>query len=202
MSRNHKSVSTKYPGSKLVSITTHKGKLEGIRSISVSSLNPFCDAQVARPESICGHCYARRLEGIRPLLRKVLKQNAEALSSGPIGTIWINDRIMRFNAFGELINTTHWENLRRIALDYPETTFTLWTKRPSLVSGYIPSNLILVQSMPTPDVIADIDERFDWVFAVTLDRSKVNCQGRCMECLRCYRPRDPDESPIIWESIK
>lgn len=188
------------------------GKLKSINALSVSSFNPVCDDRVdlATPASVCGHCYARRYERIRPSVRKVYEENLEILSRWLLQSKDIPEitpRVyggrqmpFRFNAFGEVVNETHWRNLVEICKFYPWITFGLWSK--NLKFEWIArtpklENMILVYSSPVIGQPVNFGEPnpFDHVFTVYPKGAKIPddafpCGNSCRDCLVCYMPSD------------
>ena len=80
-----------------------------------------------------------------------------------------------------------------ICLNQPMTTFTLWTKRSNIVSRVLknrdkPKNLILVYSNKYIDKLdIKLPKHFDKVFNNVSSRTNdVNCEGKCLECMKCY----------------
>jgi hypothetical protein len=147
---------------------------------------------------VCSHCYAARYEKLRPSVSYRYRQNGLILSEIilsdediPI----INAKHVRLNSYGELMNKRHYENLIKIVNHYPDTYFTLWTKRLELLEAgdNKPKNLQIIYSNPRlDDIMTSIPLGCDGVFNVV---SKIPensdlfiCKGKkCMECLRCYR---------------
>ena len=116
---------------------------------------------------------------------------------------------MRFNAHGELINSTHLVNLVKICIKNPSVTFALWTKRKDIVIkyfdklGYKPKNLKLIFSNSIINTIIEPPKYFDSTFNnVDQDymKEKQNCTGqKCIDCLLCYTHNDTKQ---IVEAIK
>ena len=117
----------------------------------------------------------------------------------------INERFFRFHGHGELINKTHFQNLCQIANHNPETTFALWTKRPNLVKGQIPENLILIYSNGKVDRIRKIPPKgfhkvFNNVSSENPTKAVENCTGqKCVTCMLCYNHND---TSVIIEATK
>jgi hypothetical protein len=89
----------------------------------------------------------------------------------------------------------HLQNLILIAINNPNTTFALWTKRIDLIKQLPskPKNLILIYSNPIINSFADGPlSLFDKIFTVfdkeTIEKQgvKINCIESCMNCLKCY----------------
>jgi hypothetical protein len=178
----------------------HSGKMKNMVSINTSCLeNEFCKN---RTFGICKRCYAKRAESYRKALHDKFKLNSEILSKSILlesSLPKFNNLIVRFHAFGELINKTHYINFCKIAEYNPHTTFALWTKRPELVDVNIkPNNMILIYSEPLLNVEEDnIPIGFDKVFKVyTKDcvgknGTMLNCHAKnCFECRLCYEHND------------
>ena len=118
---------------------------------------------------------------------------------------FINDSFFRFSAHGELLNENHLINLLNICKRNPGCTFALWTKRAALYRKVIkqykkPVNLIAIYSQTKINHIPQKPPTgFDKVFCVVNDKTPVNCKGRCISCLKCYRK---NTESVIVERIK
>lgn len=200
--------------------TKHRAKMAGMISLNTSTeCNPFCKKMQQHPEFVCSHCYAHQLErmyGKDLGYIKSYKENGEILSSRKLYKIEIEQiktkfaahRIARLHSFGELLNMIHLNNFIMIAQACPETTFALWSKRTNLIKKIKnkPKNLILIYSTPKLDNCSPyIPEGYDKVFTVykkkTVEKNsiKINCNSRCVECLKCYSLKGPN---IIKEQMK
>jgi hypothetical protein len=183
----------------MLSISKGSGKMLGIPSINTNTLsNSFCQ-HAAKGKGICSKCYSRKmLTTYRSTCIKNYEQNSHLLSTTLVQPTRLNFAYFRFHSHGELINSTHFENFKRIALYNPQTTFALWTKRTDLITLPVPSNLILIYSNPTIDHIIQPPFPFDKVFNV-VKSGQANCNGKCIECLQCYKK---DTQSTIIEVIK
>ena len=176
-----------------IHISKLNGKLKDFQAISVNTVsNTFCQVMhnTKRDDIICRKCYSfATLESKRfgSNLEKALQRNSDLLSK-PLDEDcipFINAAYFRFDAHGELINCTHFENLILIAKHNPHCKFALWTKRKDIVNLVkynmeqdntpFPDNLILVWSNP---IVDDVHWRppanFDYVFNnVTSDEVDV-----------------------------
>lgn len=204
----------------------HSGKMEGMISLSTSSLcNPFCVARAKRaakyPEldSICGHCYARSLINCRSSLAVKLAHNTELWTRDiiPLEDLPIinpeRHKIVRFESFGDLSTVQQATNYLNLCRVNPAITFALWTKNPAILRRALgeskPHNLIIILSIETIDLSVNESEllsRFpfvDKVFCVVSEETpdrKVNCGGRhCLTCQRCYKL---DTETVITEKLK
>ena len=194
-------------------ISKMSGKLAGIPAFNTNTTsNAFCIRQ-KDTATICGKCYSHRmLETYRKSCIPAFERNSVAFSELidwddlPV----INAAFVRLNGHGELINSTHYQNIIRLARKNPHTTFALWTKRASIVRQYqarpihgMPTNLILVFSNPRIDKVIDVPRGFHKVFNNVSKGSTEpqNCTGRkCLDCLACYRK--DSNIDIIVEAIK
>lgn len=193
-------------------ITTHGGKLEGIRSISTSTqVNQHCRERAKNPLSICHYCYAEKLTGYRKSLEKHLLKNTELLTEKILpgrALPYIYEPIFRLEAFGDLVNSTHVVNYFNLCRKNPETTFALWTKNPFYIHQAIkaghakPDNLIVIYSSPIIGVAGltgKLLSRYPFIdkcFTVfTHEQAKsnhINCGGRhCYSCRKCYQHGGP-----------
>ena len=198
-----------------IHISTMSGKLKGLLSISTNTLtNPYCIKQSACGDSdnICTKCYSvNMLSTFRKNTAPALQRNSDLLASRVLSDReipFINERIFRYDAHGELINDTHLANLVKIAQLNEGCTFALWTKRNDLVSKYFkdnakPANLVLIYSNPKIDrVMAKPPKHFDRTFNNVSKGSEVeqNCTGqKCLDCQLCYTVGGTD---TIVEAVK
>ena len=194
-------------------ITNHEGKMEGIPSISTSSLFNFnCIHRCNLQNTICSKCYSNHLQGFRKQLREKLVRNTEILTTRlltklEIQNLCISSLFFRFEAFGDLINTTQFENYCNIARFFKNTKFAIWTKNPHVIveyvkkGGRIPKNLtiglssLFINSRMSEKSIAYFEKYFhvDFVFTVfdkdyiSENNISINCGSKnCLKCHFCY----------------
>ena len=200
-------------------ITTHTGKMTGIRSLSTYKL--VCNTCLGLkddPATICHHCYVDKTLAMyrqmtpaliyNTLLLKYTKLNNRQL---PI----INDLVFRFESFSDLQNEQHLKNLYAIARHNPYTRFALWTKNIKLIqSQKAPKNVNLIISSPIlnyPLPASIIDKvktattcKHVQIFTV-YDKDNIatagqNCLKRCNECKKCYSKNSKEQ--FINELLK
>lgn len=198
--------------------TKHVGKMEGIPSLSTSCLlNSHCKKRMQNGNNyVCSKCYAKHFLAYRKSLRENIEENHEILTTRLIPYECIpvtNTQYFRFEAYGELENHLQLENYFNICRKNPCTTFSLWTKNLWIVDELLrktekPCNLIIIQSSPKLNVKTyPVYPFVDKVFTVyTKDYIKkndvsVNCQKKCLECLKCY-DRKYDDIVYISEILK
>lgn len=180
----------------MINLTEHKAtkfknKMDGFTSINVSvKRNGFCQQMQKQDGLICKHCYAKR---VYPNMEKRYSENIDWFLSDDFRPEPINRSIVRIHSFGELYNEKHFENLIKLFLYNPQTTFTMWTKRKDIVEKVFshtekPSNLILIYSSPVLNTTSKLPEGFDKVFTVFAPDQKVeiNCMKSCRDCMKCY----------------
>lgn len=192
-----------------------------MHSISTSVLlNPICKERAKNPDTICSHCYAARYAGMRKGLAARLEKNTHELDNLiPMDELpIINDKVFRFESFGDTRHETQAANYYRIAIKNDGTTFTAWTKN---IKHYEdahehttrkPDNFILIYSDPI--INGHSDEWYEAFFEahplvdkifVVYDKEhaknvKINCGSRhCLSCLICYRKSG---ERIIREKLK
>lgn len=199
----------------------HTKKMEGMVSINTSTMkNPFC-IKAAKTDTICKKCYAFQLEAFYSHGGKFIpsyKKNGDILSKRMLNEEQIGKvikklkkfNIVRFHAFGELLNLTHAYNYVNIAKAAPEKMFALWSKRADIIKhikDVKPENLITIYSTPRVDVLDPIKPiGFDKVFTVYSrkfvkeNNIEINCGGRsCISCQSCYKLDGPEN---ITELLK
>lgn len=186
--------------------TKHTGKMEGLISLSTTSAkNTFCQKMKTCKGSICQFCYTEKgfLKNVKN--SKKLIDNYNLLTTSTLD--WKNDvknidelnnyQQIRLESFGELENDLQLQNYLALASAFPNTTFTLWTKRTDLIKKNIttqnkPKNLILIVSSPTlnkPASLVGLSKVVDKVFTV-YEKGKhknINCgKAKCATCKLCY----------------
>ena len=198
-----------------ISISTMTGKLKDIPAINTNPIgNKFCDKMSKDPNSICAHCYSRRmLLTYRSNCGDAWGKNQEALSKNILTKEeipFVNNSFFRYHGHGELVNEKHFINFILIAKHNPHCTFALWTKRKDIIkkqSENIPKNLILIYSEPKMNKTHNyVPKHFDKVFSV-FDKTYVkqnnivtNCDGvDCRKCLKCYKKKSTN---IISEVLR
>lgn len=181
-----------------VHVTTGNGKMKNIPSISVSSLtNDFCQLMSNVKDSVCGVCYSNRLSKFRKNLEVKLLHNSALLSENLLTDKELpvfNNRYVRFNSFGEIINDIHMENLIAIAKKNPYTNFGLWTKRTDIVLKYdkIPNIKYIFSVSKIDGSCTDkkVLDYFDKTFTAISNKENANCHGACADCMLCYTDND------------
>lgn len=179
----------------------HHGKMKSMWSLSTSvRLNPICQKRAKDEKSICSKCYADRMLDVYEALENVLANNTRALTTTIIPVEdWpsIKKDVFRFEAFGDISNTTQVLNYFNCCLANPQTTFALWTKNPSiiaraLISADKPKNLIIIYSCRNINEIDIPPYSFIDKYFIVYDKEHakehdINCGARdCNVCRRCY----------------
>ena len=192
-----------------VHISKMTGKLVHMPAINTNTLtNEFCIRQ-HQTDTICFECYSfDMLQGHRKNCAPAFERNSVALSEliDYDDLPFLNYAYVRINGHGELINSSHLDNIIAIAVKNRHCTFALWTKRASLIRqrlDRIPDNLILVFSNPKVDRVIGVPRGFHKVFNNVTKGSTApqNCTGRkCIECLACYRKGSGTD--VIVEMVK
>ncbi len=198
----------------------HTGKMEGMTSLSTfKGVNPFCIAHAKVKGSICEKCFVEKFAKLygENFVNK-FTENFNILTSRDITEEeikklgFINCRVVRFEAYGDLYNVQQMKNYINICNYYKETTFAIWTKNPQIIAETLkevkkPKNLIIILSSLFVNVEAKNKYDFvDKVFTV-YDKDyiaendiKINCGAKnCMSCLNCYKK---NKVTVINEILK
>ena len=194
--------------------TRHTGKMNGMQSISTScKSNPHCAENANVKGSVCEKCYAQRFTSMWKSLNDHLEKNAELLTKEIIATKdlpVINACYFRFEAFGDLHNTTQLINYFNICKKNPDVHFALWTKNPGIVKEVAdqkPKNLQIILSSLMLNTPIDISKMpyIDKVFTVydketiAKDKININCGAKnCLTCHKCYKKG----TKVINEKLK
>ena len=196
-----------------VKVSRMSGKLKGIESINTNPLtNMFCKRMCKNKNIICGQCYAiYMLKTFRQYCAPAFEYNSKLLSAKllkPQQLPTFNSLYVRIHSYGELINRTHYENIKLIAKYNHSVRFVLWSKRKDIIRSKKsrPNNLWVIYSEPKLNQIKlVIPPGFDKVFAnytkEFIDKNKrikMNCTGECMNCLHCYNR----STKLIRELVK
>ena len=196
----------------MIKYSVMSGKLQGIPALNTSPLNnKYCQSMAKKKDSICSSCYSiKMLSTYRKSAEVAFVRYGKFLSDKVHPIEYLpktpNALYIRFSAHGELINSNHLINLINICKLAPNTTFTLWTKRKSLINKVFkkyakPSNMILIYSALELDKTIEPPKHFNKVFIVQNKKdTKTNCFGGCIDCLKCYDLKD--KTKHIYEEIK
>jgi hypothetical protein len=158
----------------------------GMASVNLSTDNEFCQRMRARalereetrrrvraeggnPDAmglhalICAGCYAHELGG-RPTVKPRFDANRDLLTGRvlEIGELPVFEpgEVIRFHAFGDLVNAEHFANMINIVNRNPQSYFTIWSKNFDLFHQYLvrsgnpkPENLTIIYSGGEIDAI-------------------------------------------------
>ena len=203
----------------MLHITEHKTGLKMVGFISLNTSvfqNQYCMTRSKVPGSICRHCYGLSMENTYRRLHRCLVKNSEELKD-PLSDESLSDivarlkqenkRFIRFNSIGELHGPDNLKNYLDIARALPDSIFGIWSKRKHLFSGVnIPENMTVIYSNPSLDKpITWVPKNFNGVFNVITYQYAIennilpNCSGKCIDCLKCYRP---GKRQIVYELLK
>lgn len=181
----------------------HNDKMYSLTSLSTCCLdNERCEARRKNGNSICSHCYSFTMQKRFKNLREKLKRNTHFLTTVMLEADdipFVPNDMLRFESFGDLINTTQVWNYFLIAEKNKHCRCALWTKNPDIIDAAIrefeitkPDNLTIVYSSPELNRPHNVDWWFvDKVFTVYdkkhKDNVKINCGARsCRSCGKCY----------------
>lgn len=191
-------------------ITTHSGKMQNIRSLSTYKL--VCDTCMSlkdNKKAICNKCYADKQLAMYKQLAPCLIYNTLLLKYTKLSTRQlpiINDLYFRFEAFSDLQNAQHLENLYKIAKYNKNCHFALWTKNIKLIKQFkTPANVNIIISnyfinacifdeYTAAQIKATTGAKNIKVFTV-YDKKHItsvsqNCAKKCITCLKCYKKHD------------
>lgn len=192
--------------------TGHTGKMFGITSCSTcAACNTRCKAryEACAADCICTKCFAFSQMAYQKSTGLKYARNTELLTKIELNPLWIpeltDNDIFRFESFGDLNNTTQFNNYALIAEMRPDVVHTLWTKNPDIIAAAIdagagiPANMIIIYSSPIINHVAAGMLKKYWfinkLFTVWSSEEAakkagytINCGARdCNVCRRCYR---------------
>lgn len=193
------------------------GKMHDIPAISTScKCNERCLARMKNPDLICHYCFADATTDRYDALQAHLEDNVEVLTDYILPMEFLprfkeDVDMLRFEAFGDLINATQAGNYIRIARANPQAACALWTKNPDISHEAVelwgkPANLQIIYSSPVindPVKYEEIATKYpeiDKVFTVydpeyiKANGIDINCGARdCKGCRVCYERPDIHE---------
>lgn len=194
----------------------HGGKMTDVISLSTSPLvNAICNLRAKIVNSICHHCFSRRMMAVYPSLAAKLERNTnwlcyEIIEPCDVYHFKPKSGLFRFEAFGDLFTTIQVKNYFTIAsvLAADGINCALWTKNPQVIKKAIeefnlvkPANLQIVFSVAglnsnAAEMIFDalhaagydfIDKIFTVYDSEHAERVNINCGARdCAGCQLCY----------------
>lgn len=179
----------------VISISNGNSKMGGIPSVSLPAVKTcrICDCH--------NKCYAKKLERLRPTVRRAYQRNLDILTSDP-DTYWreveasiMMSRFFRFHVSGDIPDAAYFEKMVEIANRNQHCQILCFTKKYEIVNGYIsdnwalPDNLHLIFSAWDN---LDMDNRFGLPVAYVRYRDghtaapseAFECHGNCSECAR------------------
>lgn len=201
-------------------ITNHQGKMRGIQSLSTyKQVCSTCLSLKDNKKTICFNCYADKTMNIYKQLTPVLIYNTLLLKYTKLCNRQlpiINAAFFRFEAFSDLQNAQHLQNLYKIARYNKNTRFALWSKNIKLLlNEKTPKNVNIVISSPFLNIqlwsFKTLKEMLEKqgaknikLFTVYDDKHikqvDQNCNKKCITCLKCYKSND--KTLLINEKLK
>lgn len=176
-----------------VSISKGNIKMGAINSVSLPSILTCrqCDCQKK--------CYARKIERLRPSVRKAYRNNLDILLNDP-DTYWreveaavMTSRFFRFHVSGDIVDDAYFAHMVSVASRNPHCEILCFTKQFEIVNsflscgGTIPQNLHLIFSgwpgltMENPFKLPEAHVLFK-DGTTTASDAAIPCGGNCTEC--------------------
>lgn len=179
----------------IISISKGNSKLGQIPSVSLPAVKTCRVCDCARI------CYARKLERLRPTVRKAYQRNLDALIESPdvywreVEAAIMMSRFFRFHVSGDIPYYDYLVKMMEIAGRNPHCQILCFTKRYEFVNHFVdscpgqevPSNLHIIFSdwpgteMPNPHHFPVAYVRFRDGFTHAPSDAQ-ECGGNCTEC--------------------
>lgn len=176
-----------------IKISNGNSKMGKIPSVSLpAGLTCRCDCECNKK------CYAKRIERLRPAVRKAYQSNYELLEHDP-NTYWreieasiMMSRFFRFHVSGDIPNISYLEHMIEIAERNPHCEILCFTKKYEIVNEELrwhslPENLHLIMSgwrglnMVNPHNLPEAHVRYK-DGTTTAREGAIECSGNCSEC--------------------
>lgn len=179
----------------IISISKGNSKLGQIPSVSLPAVKTCRVCDCARI------CYAKKLERLRPTVRKAYQRNLDALIESPdaywreVEAAIMMSRFFRFHVSGDIPHYDYLVKMMEIAGRNPHCQILCFTKRYEFVNHFVdsrpgqevPSNLHIIFSdwpgteMPNPHHFPVAYVRFRDGFTQAPSDAQ-ECGGNCTEC--------------------
>ena len=176
-----------------VKISNGNSKMGKIPSVSLpAGLTCRCDCECNKK------CYAKRLERLRPAVRKAYQSNYDLLINNP-ETYWreveasiMMSRFFRFHVSGDITDESYLVHMIEIATRTPHCEILCFTKRYEIVNKVLlewvkPENLHLILSgwkgldMFNPFDLPEAHVRYK-DGTTTAREDAIECTGNCARC--------------------
>lgn len=176
-----------------VKISNGNSKMGKIPSVSLpAGLTCRCDCECNKK------CYAKRLERLRPAVRKAYQSNYDLLINNP-ETYWreveasiMMSRFFRFHVSGDITDEIYLVHMIEIATRNPHCEILCFTKRYEIVNKVLlewvkPENLHLILSgwkgldMFNPFDLPEAHVRYK-DGTTTAREDAIECTGNCARC--------------------
>lgn len=176
-----------------VKISNGNSKMGKIPSVSLpAGLTCRCDCECNKK------CYAKRLERLRPAVRKAYQSNYDLLINNP-ETYWreveasiMMSRFFRFHVSGDITDESYLVHMIEIATRNPHCEILCFTKRYEIVNKVLlewvkPENLHLILSgwkgldMFNPFDLPEAHVRYK-DGTTTAREDAIECTGNCARC--------------------
>ena len=188
-----------------IKISVGNGKMQGLSSINTNTMtNLYCLHQCSFKDDCYSKKHINRFRNNADAWQKNSDKLSESIIDYDLLPRFFNQRVIRFNSHGELINEIHLENLNNIVKKNHDVFFGLWTKQFKLIKEFYsknekPKNINIIFSnskfnAPMKKIPLYFDKTFN---VITKDSDiKPNCIGKCRDCMICYT-KDSKETQII-----
>ena len=176
-----------------ISISGGNSKMGSVPSVSLPSVITCrkCECQTK--------CYAKKLERLRPAVRRAYQKNLDTLISNP-ETYWreveasiMMSRFFRFHVSGDIPDLTYFEHMVEIAERNLHCRILCFTKKFEIVNEYIADNMAIPDNLQVIFSAWDnlqMDNPYNLPVAYVRFRggrtdapdNALDCPGNCSEC--------------------
>ena len=176
-----------------ISVSKGNSKMGAVPSVSLPSV------ATCKPCACSRKCYARKLERLRPSVRKAYANNLTVLQTDP-DTYWreieatiMMSRFFRFHVSGDIPDATYFYRMVAVAKRQPHCEILCFTKKYEIVNDYLgagevlPRNLHIIFSgwvglqMVNPFLLPEAHVKYR-DGSTTARSDALKCGGNCTEC--------------------
>ena len=172
----------------------HGGKMKDLISWSTSPFNPVCDRRAAVKDSVCAHCFSRRMMAIYKALAAKLARNRDWIVSMELEPADVykfkpKSGYFRFEAFGDLFSPLQVKNyftitaaIDQYGLEKPANLNIIYS-----VAGLNSNAAAAIYDAFQACGYEFIDKVFTVYDAEHADGVNINCGAKaCATCGLCY----------------
>ena len=175
----------------MLKISSGNNKVGKIPSVSLTPIKSCVNCSYCKKD-----CYALKSYRMYPNVRNAWDSNFD-LAKNDLNTFfneldrYLNKKrpkIFRYHVAGDIISQEYFDNMKNIAVKYPDIKFLAFTKNFTIKYRNIPDNLSIILSifpgMPIPKI--NLPKAFMQDGTEKRIKTALECHGNCEYCGLCW----------------